>query len=950
MRTDRSYRRDSTGDVANFVHDWTVAGGLVETPDGVLLVRNSAARWLRGLEHARRCHRRRRCVAARRADARGRGGDRAPRRASGAVRCTKCSAVAPDMGWRMRCEVHLAVAFDGDLRVEDPDGIVVEAAFVPAGECADRLASCAPWVREPLCAWLTERWEPGGRRGYSLRGARHRARLMRVVRTWTRERRLMRDAREHPARRPRRVLRVGRATRRSEPARQAGHRRRYRQSRRRVRRELRGTRSSASTRRCRRRGPARACPHAVFLPPRFERYSEKSREVMAILESVTPLVEQLSIDEAFLDVGGVRRQHGTGEQVAAMLRPRVRGGDGPHRCRSASPRRSSSPSSRAIWRSPTGSSSCAGHRARVPRPAPGHPACGESAPRPSVHSTAWECARSATSRGSPKRCSSRALGSSLGAHLSRSRATTTNATSCPTTTPSRSGRRRPSAPTCTPMRNASASSSGSPTVSTARARAAEYVARTVTLKIRFGDFETRTRAAHAARAPPTSPRRSPTPPACCSRSSTSRRGVRLLGVSLSQPRARGRDPAEPASFDDDADRARTPRTSSALRSTRDRRGARPLRRRRGRIRRPLLDGDRVPMIRVGLVGCGHIGTVHALRDPAAHEGRVDRRGTDRHLRHRRRTRRACGRAVTTRDAARDARRARRVGRRGVGVHVDRRPPRSSRAAAVDAGRAVFCEKPLAPTYADCERVAARCSHGSRTRSASCSGTRRCSPRAAALVASGSYGRPLATTLRDDQYFPIQGLYGSTWRKDVARGRRRHAHRALDPRRRHAPLDPRRSRVRRGAGRPTASVTSASTTSWPLRSPTATDPWPSSPASGIRCCRGSRAGGWRSSSRTRCSGPRTTTSAPPRADQRGDRGHRAPLPEWAGRLQVAEVYAKGLAAYATPTKAFLDALAASGHGAVGHPDAATALASHHLAWPGLRLGGGRWGSGIGGEGR
>ncbi len=68
----------------------------------------------------------------------------------------------------------------------------------------------------------------------------------------------------------------------------------------------------------------RSCPHAVFLPPRFERYSEKSREVMTILESVTPLVEQLSIDEAFLDVGGVRRQHGTGEQVAALLRQRVR--------------------------------------------------------------------------------------------------------------------------------------------------------------------------------------------------------------------------------------------------------------------------------------------------------------------------------------------------------------------------------------------------------------------------------------------------------------------------------------------------------------------------------------------------------------------------------------------------------------------------------------------------
>ena len=39
--------------------------------------------------------------------------------------------------------------------------------------------------------------------------------------------------------------------------------------------------------------------------------------------------------------------------------------------------------------------------------------------------------------------------------------------------------------------------------------------------------------------------------------------------------------------------------------------------------------------------------------------------------------------------------------------------------------------------------------------------------AAEIIASGEYGRPLATVLRDDQYFPIQGFYGSTWRKDVA---------------------------------------------------------------------------------------------------------------------------------------------------------------------------------------
>jgi DNA polymerase-4 len=68
----------------------------------------------------------------------------------------------------------------------------------------------------------------------------------------------------------------------------------------------------------------RACPHGAFVAPRFDRYSEKSREVMAILASVTPLVEQLSIDEAFLDVAGARRLLGTGIEIAQLLRARVR--------------------------------------------------------------------------------------------------------------------------------------------------------------------------------------------------------------------------------------------------------------------------------------------------------------------------------------------------------------------------------------------------------------------------------------------------------------------------------------------------------------------------------------------------------------------------------------------------------------------------------------------------
>jgi DNA polymerase-4 len=50
------------------------------------------------------------------------------------------------------------------------------------------------------------------------------------------------------------------------------------------------------------------CPQGIFLPGRHERYREISREVMAVLRSVTDTVEQLSVDEAFLDVrGAVRR-------------------------------------------------------------------------------------------------------------------------------------------------------------------------------------------------------------------------------------------------------------------------------------------------------------------------------------------------------------------------------------------------------------------------------------------------------------------------------------------------------------------------------------------------------------------------------------------------------------------------------------------------------------------
>ncbi len=72
----------------------------------------------------------------------------------------------------------------------------------------------------------------------------------------------------------------------------------------------------------------RLCPQAVIVPPDHAAYRASSRAVMEVFGEVTALVEQVSIDEAFLDVSGARRRAGSPGAIAARIRERVRAEQG----------------------------------------------------------------------------------------------------------------------------------------------------------------------------------------------------------------------------------------------------------------------------------------------------------------------------------------------------------------------------------------------------------------------------------------------------------------------------------------------------------------------------------------------------------------------------------------------------------------------------------------------
>jgi DNA polymerase-4 len=68
----------------------------------------------------------------------------------------------------------------------------------------------------------------------------------------------------------------------------------------------------------------RLCPQGIFLPVRMWRYQEMSRQVMEILATVSPLVEQVSIDEAFIDITGTESLHGPADVLARKIKEAIR--------------------------------------------------------------------------------------------------------------------------------------------------------------------------------------------------------------------------------------------------------------------------------------------------------------------------------------------------------------------------------------------------------------------------------------------------------------------------------------------------------------------------------------------------------------------------------------------------------------------------------------------------
>jgi 8-oxo-dGTP diphosphatase len=84
----------------------------------------------------------------------------------------RVEVTAPDAGFLLRVEAHLAVDVVGTVVVDDPDGIVVGVDYVARAEVASRLVEAQPWVAEPLLAHLEDGIDDGRVFRYHMTGAR----------------------------------------------------------------------------------------------------------------------------------------------------------------------------------------------------------------------------------------------------------------------------------------------------------------------------------------------------------------------------------------------------------------------------------------------------------------------------------------------------------------------------------------------------------------------------------------------------------------------------------------------------------------------------------------------------------------------------------------------------------------------------------------------------------
>ena len=332
------------------------------------------------------------------------------------------------------------------------------------------------------------------------------------------------------------------------------------------------------------------------------------------------------------------------------------------------------------------------------------------------------------------------------------------------------------------------------------------------------------------------------------------------------------------------------------------------------------------MKRIGLIGCGHIGTVHSLAlGQLTKAGLIDAAIT----------------ATHDPDRARAEEQAR---HHGATVHdsIDALADecdvlwvctwtaahREGVRAAVDRGLPVFCEKPLAPTLAECEDLAAdlrRVPHqvGLVLRHAPVFRA------VAEAVASGRYGRPMASILRDDQYFPIQGMYGSTWRSDVARagGGTLIEHSIHDVDLLHWMLGGSPERVSGSVsstfGYPGIEDTATVTLDYATHRATIVSVWhqvttrPSTRRLEVFC---EDALLWTEDDYC---GPLHVETSDGAETIMGE------PPEWVERFTIPEALAKQLGQYAEPSKAFLDGLDGDLPEEAGFPDVEVALAAHRV---------------------